>query len=391
VTANRTVHPTVAKRILIAPDSFKGSLTALEAASAIERGVLQAIPDATVFKHPISDGGEGLVNVVMPVLGGRIVTTEVSGPLPDQRVDARWGLSADGSTAIIEMAEASGLLLVPPERRDPKITTTYGVGELIAAALDAGVTSIVVGIGGSATNDGGAGMAEALGARFLDASGNPITRGGAALMDLAQIDCEGIHPRLGNVEVLVACDVQNTLCGSQGASAVYGPQKGARLSDVSLLDKALEHYGRSILSQMDTDVITVPGGGAAGGLGAGLVAFCGGTLMRGIELVFRVTKFDERIRESDLVITGEGKIDRQTKYGKALSGVIERAHRFKVPVVAVVGRLEGERTSFVNNESFADLETLVDSQTTEADAIRNASRLLPEKTKLLIQRYLSRT
>ena len=381
----------MAKRILIAPDSFKGSLTALEAASAIERGVLQAAPDAIVLKHPISDGGEGLVSVVTPALGGRIMTTTVSGPLPGQRVDARWGLSADGSTAIIEMAEAAGLPLVPLERRDPKVTTTYGVGELIGAALDAEVTSIVIGIGGSATNDGGAGMAEALGVQFLDSSGKPIARGGAALLNLAHIDCEQIHPRLGNVEMLVACDVQNRLCGTQGASAVYGPQKGATLSDVALLDNALERYGNAIQSQMDIDVLAVPGGGAAGGLGAGLVAFCGSTLMRGIDLVLRVTKFDERLRISDLVITGEGKIDRQTYYGKALSGVLEHAHRFNVPVVAVVGRLEGERESFVNNESFADLESLVDFQTTEADAIRNAPQLLPEKTKLLIQRYLSRT
>jgi glycerate kinase len=205
------------------------------------------------------------------------------------------------------------------------------------------------------------------------------------------VDIRGKDPRLNTVEVLVACDVQNTLCGKQGASAVYGPQKGATPADVSLLDKALERYGTMIQSEMGIDVLEIPGGGAAGGLGAGLVAFCAGTLMRGIDLVLRVTKFDERVRESDLVITGEGKIDRQLYYGKALSGVIERAHRFNIPVVAVVGRVEGERDLFVNNESFADLESLVDSQTTEADAIRNASLLLSEKTKLLLQRYLSRT
>ncbi|TSA16448.1 glycerate kinase [bacterium] len=377
--------------ILIAPDSFKGSLSAHEAASAIERGVLQALPDATVVRHPVSDGGEGLVSVVTPVLGGRMMTTSVSGPLPGQRVDARWGLSADGSVALIEMAEAAGLQLVPPDGRDPKITTTYGVGELIKAALDAAISSVIIGIGGSATNDGGAGMAQALGVRFFDSSGNPVGRGGAALLNVAGVDIGGKDPRLDSVEVLVACDVQNTLCGKQGASAVYGPQKGATPADVSLLDKALEQYGTMIHSEMGIDVLEIPGGGAAGGLGAGLVAFCAGTLMRGIDLVLRVTKFDERVRESDLVITGEGKIDRQTYYGKALSGVIERAHRFNVPVVAVVGRVEGERELFVNNESFADLETLVDSQTTEADAIRNAPLLLSEKTKLLLQRYLSRT
>jgi glycerate kinase len=289
------------------------------------------------------------------------------------------------------MAEAAGLLLVPPDRRDPTNTTTYGVGELIAAALDAEVTSIVIGIGGSATNDGGAGMAEALGARFLDSSGKPLPRGGAGLANIAQIIIEHMHPRIANVEVLVACDVQNTLCGALGASAVYGPQKGATPTVVSQLDKALERYGEVIQSQMGIEVLTMPGGGAAGGLGAGLVAFCGGTLMRGIDLVLRVTKFDQHLQASDLVITGEGKIDRQTLYGKALSGVVDRAHRYNVPVVAVVGKLDGERATFVNKDSFADLETLVDSQITEADAMRNASQLLSEKTKLLIQRYLSRT
>ena len=280
-------------RILIAPDSFKGSLSAHEAASAIERGVLQALPDATVVRHPVSDGGEGLVAVVTPVLGGRMVTTSVSGPLPGQRVEARWGLSADGSVALIEMAEAAGLQLVPPDRRDPKVTTTYGVGELITAALDAEVSSVIIGIGGSATNDGGAGMAEALGVRFFNSSGNPVGRGGAALLNVARVDIRGKDPRLNSVEMLVACDVQNTLCGKQGASAVYGPQKGATPSDVSLLDKALERFGTMIQSEMSIDVLEISGGGAAGGLGIGLVASCAGTLMRGIGLVLRVTKFDE--------------------------------------------------------------------------------------------------
>ncbi|MDP2884442.1 MAG: glycerate kinase [Ignavibacteria bacterium] len=377
--------------ILIAPDSFKGSLTAHEAVSAIELGVLQALPDATVVRHPISDGGEGLVSVVTPVLGGRLITTRVNGPLPGQRVDARWGLCADGSVALIEMAEAAGLPLVPLDRRDPKVTTTYGVGELIKTALDAGVTSIIIGIGGSATNDGGAGMAEALGVRFFDSSGNPVGRGGAALLNVAGVDIRGKDPRLNSVEVLVACDVQNTLCGELGASAVYGPQKGATPSDVSLLDKALKRYGTMIRSEMGIDVLEIPGGGAAGGLGAGLVAFCAGTLMRGIDLVLRVTGFEDRLHGVDLVITGEGKIDRQMQFGKALSGVIERARRCGVPVVAVVGAIEGPREQFITNDFLADLESLVDAQTSETDAIHNASMLLSEKTKVLLQRYLSRT
>ena len=377
-------------KIVIAPDSFKGSLTAHEAASAMEEGVLQLLPDAHIVKHPVSDGGEGLVGVVTSALGGCIVTTNVSGTLPGQRVDARWGLSSDGSFAIIEMAEAAGLTLVPPDRRDPKITTTYGVGELIRAALDAGVSSIVIGIGGSATNDGGAGMAEALGVRFLDACGNPLARGGAALLDIAAIDAQGKDARIDSVEVLVACDVQNTLCGIQGASAVYGPQKGARLSDVSLLDKALLRFGTSVHASLGVDVLNVAGGGAAGGLGAGLVAFCGATLKRGIDLVLQITGFDDHLQGADLVITGEGRIDRQVRFGKAISGIVEQAKRRNIPVAAVVGSIEGSRESFLNDGFLSDLESLVDVHTSSEEAMRNAQTLIVERTKLLIQRYLNR-
>ena len=378
------------KKIVIAPDSFKGSLTAHEAAAAMEQGVLQLLPDACIIRHPISDGGEGLVSVVTPALGGCIVTTNVSGPLPGQRIDARWGLSSDGSTAIIEMAEAAGLTLVPADRRDPKITTTYGVGELIRAALDAGVSSILIGIGGSATNDGGAGMAEALGVKFIDEGGRLLGRGGAALLDIASIDLHGRDVRLDNVEVLVACDVQNTLCGVQGASAVYGPQKGARLSDVSLLDKALLRFGKAVHRALDIDVLDLPGGGAAGGMGAGLVAFCGASLKRGIDLVLQVTGFDDHLQGADLVLTGEGRIDRQVRFGKALSGVVGQAKHRNIPVAAVVGSIEGSRESFLNDGFLNDLESLVDVHTSSEEAMRNAQTLIAEKTKLLIQRYLSR-
>jgi glycerate kinase len=375
--------------ILIAPDSFKGSLSAGEAASAIEQGVRQLVPDALTIQHPVSDGGEGLVSVLTPALGGRVVTTEVQGPLPDQRVAARWGISADRSTAIIEMAEAAGLLLVPADRRDPKVTTTFGVGQLIRAALDAQVASIILGIGGSATNDGGAGMAEALGFRFLDESGKLVRRGGAALANLAQIDLQGRDARLDRVRIFVACDVQNTLCGKEGASAVYAPQKGASAADVAVLDRALERLGNTIQTSMGIDVFSVPGGGAAGGLGAGLVAFCRAKLQRGIELVLQVTKFEERLQSADLIITGEGKIDSQVKFGKALSGVIEHAQRRGVPVIAIVGDVEGRRENFVGKEFLADLESLVDSHTSSANAMSHARELITSKTKVLIQRYLN--
>jgi glycerate kinase len=378
------------KKIIIAPDSFKGSLTAHDAASAMEQGVLQVLPDAHVIQHPVSDGGDGLVSVVTPALGGCIVTTNVCGALPGQRVDAHWGLSADGSFAIIEMAEAAGLTLVPSDRRDPKVTTTYGVGQLIRAALDAGVSSILIGIGGSATNDGGAGMAEALGVRFNDASGKPLDRGGAALVNLASIDVQAKDVRIDTVEVLVACDVLNTLCGIQGASAVYGPQKGARLPDISLLDKALLRFGKTVQADLGVDVLDLPGGGAAGGLGAGLVAFCGATLKRGIDLVLQVTGFDDRLEGADLVITGEGRIDRQVRFGKALAGVVEQSKHRHIPIVAVVGSIEGPRESFLDDGFLTDLEPLVDVNTSLEEAMRNAHTLVVQRTKLLIQRYLSR-
>jgi glycerate 2-kinase len=356
----------------------------------MERGVQEALPGARVVKIPISDGGEGLVSVVTPAVGGCIVTTNVSGPLPHQRVDARWGLSSNGKLAILEMAEAAGLTLVPAGRRNPKITTTYGVGELIRTALDAGVTSIVVGIGGSATNDGGAGMAEALGARFLDATGNILPRGGAALSGIAAIDDSGKDPRLSKVDILVACDVQNTLCGVHGASAVYGPQKGANLADVSLLDKSLLRFGTAIRAHLGIDILDLPGGGAAGGLGAGLVAFCGATLRSGIDLVLQVTGFDDHLQGADLVITGEGKIDGQVFFGKALSGVIGQARRRKVEVVAVVGAVDGSRETFLKDGYLDDLESLVGGETSREEAMRNAQFLVAERTKVLIQRYLSR-
>jgi glycerate kinase len=377
------------KTILIAPDSFKGSLIARDAAAAIERGVKEVLPDSIAIQHPISDGGEGLVDILTTALQGTFVTSEVQGPLPGQRVKARWGLSEDRSTAIIEMAEAAGLGLVPEDKRDPKITTTYGVGELIRAALDAGASSLVIGIGGSATNDGGAGMAQALGVRFLDGNGKPLAGGGAALAKLGRIDVQKKDPRLGAIKVIVASDVQNILCGEQGASAVFGPQKGATSADVKILDAALLQYGQLVRSTLGIDVLHIRGSGAAGGLGAGLVAFCDAVLKRGIDVVLEATKFDDHLRAADLVITGEGRIDEQVRFGKALSGVIERANRAGVPVLAIAGSLEGDRSAFVSPAFLLDLESLVDSHTTPEMAMRNASTLLSKKTGVLLRRYLN--
>jgi len=377
--------------ILIAPDSFKGSLSASNAADAIELGIRRALPSAVTIKQAISDGGEGLVDVLVPALEGTFQTTEVVGPLPNQRVHARWGLSADRSTAVIEMAAAAGLPLVPLESRNPMVTTTYGVGEIIRVALDAGAQSIIMGIGGSATNDGGAGMAEALGVRFLDDSGKNIRRGGVGLKDLRRIDVNQRDERINRARFLAACDVQNYLCGEQGASAIFGPQKGATPEEVKMLDQALHQYGMLIESTLGLDVLSIPGGGAAGGLGAGLVAFCGARLMRGIDVVLDATHFDERLREADLVVTGEGKLDEQVRFGKALSGVVERARRFNVPVVAVVGSLEGERSAFVHDSFLAGLECLVDETTNAEQAMRGAFKLVVNKSRVLLNRYLARS
>ncbi len=325
-------------RIIVAPDSFKGSLSALAAAEAIERGIRAVFPDAEVIKVPIADGGEGTVEALVAATGGRVEHRTVRGPLGEP-VRAHWGVLGDGKTAVIEMAAASGLPLVPKERRDPRITTTWGTGELMKAALDAGLATLVIGIGGSATNDGGAGMARALGARFLDADGRDLPEGGAALARLARIDLAGLDPRLAGAGVLVACDVDNPLTGPRGASAVYGPQKGATPEMVRELDAALGNYARIAKAETGRDAADVPGAGAAGGLGAGLLFFTPARLRPGVEIVVETTGLSTKMKGADLVITGEGRTDFQTAMGKAPVGVARVAKPLGVPVVCLAGGL----------------------------------------------------
>ena len=325
-------------RVVAAPDSYKGSLSALAVAEAIERGVRAVFPDAEVVKIPIADGGEGTVEALVAATGGRRELRTVRGPLGDP-VSAHWGILGDGETAVIEMAAASGLPLVAPGRRDPRVATTYGTGELVRAALDAGVRKLVVGIGGSATNDGGTGLARALGVRFLDASGADLPDGGAPLARLAAIELSGLDPRLAAAEVLVACDVDNPLTGPRGASAVYGPQKGATAAIVAELDAALAHYARLARAATGRDVADLPGAGAAGGLGAGLLFFTPARLRPGVGLVLEATGFDAKVKGADLVITGEGRTDFQTAMGKAPVGVAAAAKRHGVPVICISGGL----------------------------------------------------
>jgi len=328
-------------RILVAPDSFKDSLTAVAAAAAMAEGARRVYPDAEIVELPLGDGGEGTAAALVAATGGRMERRTVCGPLGEP-VEAAFGLLGDGETAVVEMAAASGLERVPPERRDPKVTTTYGTGELIDAALTAGAKRLIVAIGGSATNDAGAGAMAALGARFLDADGNPLPPGGAALARLDRIDMGTFRRPAPGVQVTIASDVTNPLCGPRGASAVYGPQKGATPEDVALLDAALARFAEVVRRDLGRDVRDVPGAGAAGGLGAGLLAFLDARMRRGIHLVLEAIRFEERLRNADLVLSGEGKLDSQTASGKTLAGIGEACRRAGVPLIAFAGAVEAD-------------------------------------------------
>jgi glycerate kinase len=326
-------------RVLVAPDKFRGTLSARQAAEAVATGWRRARPGDDLDLVPMADGGEGTMETLVDALGGRVERRRVSGPLGDP-VDAAFGIAEPPNTnvGVVEMASASGLALLDARRRDPLRTTTRGTGELMGSAIDAGVTELVVCIGGSATNDGGTGMAAALGARFLDAAGRPIADGGGALTELARVDLSAMHPRLGRVVVSGACDVDNPLTGPNGASAVYGPQKGASPEDVAVLDRALAHLAAVVERDLGVALDDEPGAGAAGGLGFGLLAFCGAHLRPGVELVIDAVGLRERIAQADLVITGEGSLDAQSLHGKTPAGVLEASSLAGVPVAIVCGR-----------------------------------------------------
>ncbi|WIH05061.1 glycerate kinase [Xanthomonas translucens pv. graminis] len=327
-------------KIVIAPDSFKESLSALEVATQIEAGFRDVFPAWTYRKVPVADGGEGTVAALVAASGGRIVGRTVTGPL-GAPVAAFFGLTGDGRTGIVEMAAASGLALLPPAQRDPLAATSYGVGELILAALDAGARHLIVGIGGSASNDGGAGMAQALGVRLFDAQGRALDAGvgGGALAALARIDASALDPRLRECRFEVACDVDNPLTGPTGASAVFGPQKGATPALVARLDATLCHYAKVIERDLGIALAGLRGGGAGGGLGAALVAFLGAQLRPGADIVAEALGLDALLADADLVITGEGRLDGQSVHGKTPLGVARIARRHGKPVVAIAGGL----------------------------------------------------
>ena len=325
-------------KIVIAPQGFKAGISGLAAAEAIARGVAAVDPDAETVLAPVADGGDGTLNALVDATGGQVFTSTITGPL-GQPLEARWGVMGDGSTAVIEMALASGLALVPQRRRNPRVTTTAGTGEILKEAMNRGYTRVIVGLGGSATNDGGAGMATALGARFLDSEGRPLPPGGSALARLDRIETQGLHPALGQATIIAATDVTNPLCGPDGASAVFGPQKGANPEMVQELDAALANFARVVARDLHRDVSEEPGAGAAGGLGAGLMAFAGATLQSGIDMVCEVLQFDALLQGADLVITGEGRADRSTIFNKAPAGVARHAQAHGVPTVLLAGSL----------------------------------------------------
>ncbi|QOR19493.1 glycerate kinase [Haemophilus parainfluenzae] len=375
-------------KIVIAPDSFKESLTALEVANAIETGFKRIFPNAEYVKLPMADGGEGTVQSLVDATQGRLIETEVTAPLGNQ-VKSFFGLSGDGKTAIIEMAAASGLHLVPMDKRNPCQTTSFGTGELIKQALDLGVQHIILGIGGSATNDGGAGMLQALGLRLLDKKGHSIGFGGAALSNLAEIQLVDLDPRLQHVQIEVACDVNNPLCGERGASAIFGPQKGATPEMVKELDAALAHFAEIAERDCGKQIKEQLGAGAAGGMGGGLLLLPNVQLKAGVQIVLDNLRLAEQVKDADLVITGEGRMDAQSILGKTPIGVARTAKQFNKPVIEIVGCLRedyevvyehGIDAVFPIIRSLSDLPTILkQGEQNLISTAQNVARLLSLK------------
>lgn len=373
-------------KIVVAPDSYKGSLKSTEAARVMQMAIKMEFPDVEVVRAPMADGGEGTVEVLVESCGGEIKTVQVTGPLGEP-VEAYFGVLPDG-TAAIEMAAAAGLPLVPPEKRDPTKTTTYGVGELIKAALDEGCRTVIVGVGGSATNDAGAGMAQALGAKLLDKEGKQIGFGGLELLRLERIDLSEMDPRVRETKFIVASDVNNPLYGPEGAAYVYAPQKGATPAQVVELDRALRKFAEVVERDLGKEIADLPGAGAAGGLGAGLVAFLDAELRMGAAVVMEVTRFEEKIEGADLIITGEGKIDSQVKFGKALLAVGRVAQKHGIPVAAIAGQVD-EDADVVFEYGITATFSMLQGPTTLEEAMRRQASLLARETQNVVRLFLS--
>ena len=370
-------------KVVAAPQTFKGSISALNAAEAISIGVKNIYPSAEVFLCPVADGGDGTLETLVEVSNGNIVECVVEGPTGTP-VEAQWGAMGDEQTAVIEMARTSGLALLDLNERDPLNASTYGLGEAILSALDQNYRKFIIGIGGSATNDGGAGMAQAVGISLKDEFGKEIPRGGAALSKLHSIDTAGMDPRIKQSEFMVACDVNNPLTGPEGASAVYGPQKGATPEMITQLDEALKNFAETILRDLGEKVEHISGAGAAGGLGAGMMAFMGGTLKPGVDIVLDTVGLADKLKGTDIVITGEGGIDFQTVYDKAPIGVAKLAKNLGIPTIALAG-LVGKDFQVVHKDGIESVFSIVNGPMTLENASSNAHRLIVESTEQVMR------
>jgi glycerate kinase len=366
-------------KIVIAPQGFKESLTGIEIARAMEQGVRVVWPDAETVLVPVADGGDGTLQSLVDSSGGTVRTAQAVDPL-GREIEVAWGALGDGRTAVIEMARSSGLALLGLDERDPLNSTTYGVGQVMKAALDSGFSHFIIGIGGSATNDGGSGMAQALGARMLDANGDELPPGGAALANLDRIDVSGFDERLAKTSIEVACDVNNPLCGPTGASAIFGPQKGATAEQIATLDAALNRFGQIAKRDLGSDVSEIPGAGAAGGLGAGLMAFANARLRLGADIVLEAVKLDEKLADADLVIVGEGQFDRSTVFNKSPVAVAERARRRGIPVIGIAGSL-GAGYREVHDHGIDAVFSLVNRPMPLEDAMADTERLVARATE----------
>jgi glycerate kinase len=355
--------------ILLAPDSFKESMTAEEVCDAMELGIKRVDENINCIKVPMADGGEGTMQSLVDATCGKIYKIKVTGPLGNE-IEAEYGILGDGETGIIEMASASGIALVPKNERNPLITTTYGTGQLIKDCLDKGIKKLLIGIGGSSTNDGGVGAIQALGGKFKDKYGNEIGFGGGELSKIAVIDLSRLDSRLKNVKVEVACDVTNPLCGNSGASNIFGPQKGATKKMIKILDDNLRHYADVIKKQLNIDVAEIPGAGAAGGLGAGLMVFMEGKLEKGIGIVIKYSGYEEKVKKADLVFTGEGSIDFQTQYGKTPMGVAAIAKKYNKPVIAFAGNI-GDNVDALYDFGIDAIFSIVHNVSSLSDAIKD--------------------
>jgi len=369
--------------IVLAPDSFKESMTAKEVCEAMERGIKKVNNNITCIHVPMADGGEGTMQALVDATKGKIYSLKVVGPLGNE-VEAQYGILGNGETGVLEMASASGIQLVPTEQRNPLITTTYGTGQLIKACLNHGVKNLLIGIGGSATNDGGAGVVQALGGKFLDECGNEVGLGGGELSKLETIDLTNFDTRIKEVTIEVACDVNNPLCGERGASNVFGPQKGANKETIEKLDGNLEHYAGIIKKQIGKDVLDIPGAGAAGGLGAGLMAFLNGTLKKGIEIVIEYTGLEEKVKCADMVWTGEGGIDFQTQYGKTPIGVASVAKKHSKPVIALAGNV-GEDIDCLYEMGINSIFGIMKGATSLEDALTKGQENIEKTSENIIR------